>query len=50
MQLANFASTTYLVSMNSKNRKTLAAVFTAPVSGTTEWTAVENLMLAAGRV
>jgi len=48
MQLANFASTTYLVSMNSKNRKTLAAVFTDPVSGTTEWTAVENLMLAAG--
>lgn len=34
--------------MNSKHRKTLAAVFTDPVSGTIEWMAVEGLQLAAG--
>ena len=31
-----------------KHRKTLAAVFTDPVSGTIEWAAVESLLLAAG--
>ena len=34
--------------MNSKQRKTLAAVFTDPVSGTIEWVAIEGLLLAAG--
>jgi hypothetical protein len=34
--------------MNSKHRKTLAAVFTDPVSGTIEWMAVEGVLLAAG--
>jgi hypothetical protein len=34
--------------MNSKHRKTLAAVFTDPVSGTIEWAAVESLLLATG--
>lgn len=34
--------------MNSKHRKTLAAVFTDPVSGAIEWAAVESLLLAAG--
>lgn len=34
--------------MNSKHRKTLEAVFSDPVSGTIQWTAVENLLLAAG--
>ena len=34
--------------MNSKHRKTLAAVFTDPVSGTIEWMAVEGLLVAAG--
>ena len=34
--------------MNSKHRKTLAIVFTDPVSGTIEWSAVESLLLAAG--
>lgn len=34
--------------MNSKHRKTLAAVFTDPVSGTIEWMAIEGLLLAAG--
>ena len=34
--------------MNSKHRKTLAAAFTDPVSGTIEWTSVESLLLAAG--
>ena len=45
--LALFASTAYFVSMNSKHRKTLAAVFNDPVSGTIEWAAVESLLLAA---
>lgn len=34
--------------MNSKHRKTLAAVFTDPVSGTIEWAAIEALLIAAG--
>lgn len=34
--------------MNSKHRRTLAAVFTDPVSGTIEWAAVEGLLVAAG--
>ena len=34
--------------MNSKHRKTLAAVFAEPVSGTVEWAAVERLLIAAG--
>ncbi|NRP21665.1 hypothetical protein LPJGGPFB_04924 [Ensifer adhaerens] len=34
--------------MNSKQKKTLAAVFKDPVSGTIEWAAVENLLVAAG--
>lgn len=34
--------------MNSKHRKTLAAVFTDLVSGTIEWEAVESLLTAAG--
>ncbi len=33
---------------NSKYRKSLAAVFIDPVSGTIEWVAVESLLLAAG--
>jgi hypothetical protein len=34
--------------MNSRHRKTLAAVFTDPVSGTLEWASVESLLPAAG--
>jgi hypothetical protein len=34
--------------MNSRHRKTLAAVFADPVSGTIEWVAVEGLLLATG--
>ena len=34
--------------MNSKHRKTLAIVFADPVSGTIDWVAIENLLLAAG--
>ena len=34
--------------MNSRHRKTLAAVFADPVSGTVEWAAIEALLLAAG--
>mgnify|MGYP003375997779 CR=1 FL=1 len=46
--LAIFDSNTYLASMNSRHRKTLAAVCTDPVSGTIEWAAIESLLLAAG--
>ena len=34
--------------MNSKHRRTLAAVFTDPTSGTIEWAAIEGLLVAAG--
>ena len=34
--------------MNSKQRRTLAAVFGDPVSGTIEWAAIESLLVAAG--
>jgi hypothetical protein len=34
--------------MNSKHRRTLAAVFREPVSGSIDWTAIESLLLAIG--
>lgn len=34
--------------MNSKHRRTLAAVFTDPVSAAVEWRAIEALLIAAG--
>lgn len=34
--------------MHSRHRRTLAAIFAEPVSGTVEWAAVESLLLAAG--
>jgi hypothetical protein len=34
--------------MNSKQRKTLVRIFADPVSGTIEWAAIENLLVAAG--
>lgn len=34
--------------MNSKQRKTLAAIFKDPVSGSVAWADVESLLLAAG--
>ena len=34
--------------MNSKHAKTLALVFTDPVSGTIEWAAIEGLLIALG--
>ncbi|HEX7709808.1 MAG TPA: type II toxin-antitoxin system HicA family toxin [Sphingomonadaceae bacterium] len=34
--------------MNSKHRKVLAAIFADPVSGSIEWAAIENLLIAAG--
>ena len=46
--LTYFASALYLSGMNSKHRKTLAAVFTDPVSGIIEWVAVESLLLGTG--
>ena len=43
-----FIQKCYHLSVNGKHRKTLATVFTDPVSGTIEWAAVESLLLAAG--
>ena len=34
--------------MNSKQKKTLQAVFTDPVSGTIAWASIESLLLAVG--
>jgi hypothetical protein len=34
--------------MNSKQSRTLEAVFVDPVSGTIEWSAIESLLKAAG--
>jgi len=34
--------------VNSKQRKTLAAIFTDPVSPAIEWKAVEGLLIAVG--
>lgn len=34
--------------MNSKQRRTLEAVFRDPVSGTLEWAAIESLLVAIG--
>ncbi len=34
--------------MNSKQAKTLAAVFTEPASATIEWAAIESLLVSAG--
>ena len=34
--------------MNGKERKTLEAVFTDPISGTIAWAAIERLLVAAG--
>ena len=34
--------------MNSKHKKTLAAVFRNPVSGTIDWADIEALLIAAG--
>lgn len=34
--------------MNSKQTKTLKAIFKDPVSGTIEWASVENLLVAVG--
>ena len=46
--LASTASKRYTNVVNSKQRRTLAAIFTEPVSGTIEWAAIESLLLAAG--
>ena len=34
--------------MNSKQRRTLEAVFADPVSGTIDWAAIEGLLVAVG--
>src|SRR5258708_38798885 len=42
------ATLAYAASMNSKQRKTLKAVFADPISPAIEWTAIENLLVSAG--
>jgi hypothetical protein len=34
--------------MNSKQKKTLKAIFADPVSGTIEWASIEGLLVAVG--
>lgn len=34
--------------MNSKHRKTLAAIFTDPVSASIDWASIEGLLVAIG--
>ncbi len=34
--------------MNTKQRKTLAAIFADPVTGNTEWRRIESLLVALG--
>jgi hypothetical protein len=34
--------------MNSKQKRTLKAIFKTPVSGTIAWADIENLLIAAG--
>ena len=34
--------------MNSKQKKALLAIFADPISGTIEWKAIENVLIAAG--
>jgi len=34
--------------MNSKQRKTLAAIFKEPVSGTIDWADIESLLVSVG--
>src|SRR5258708_13498052 len=46
--LASISPLAYIAIMNSKRRKTLAAVFKDPASGTIEWAAIESLLLAVG--
>jgi hypothetical protein len=36
--------------MNSRNRKTLEAIFTDPVSGSIQWRLIESLLVSLGAV
>lgn len=47
-QLDSTSLTPYPASMNSKHRRTLAAVFADPTSGTLHWDDIESLLQAAG--
>ena len=46
--LALHQSETYLDYVNSRQARTLQAIFTDPVSGTVEWASVESLLVALG--
>jgi hypothetical protein len=37
-----------IASMNSKQRKTLEAIFAKPVNGNIEWARIESVLVAAG--
>ena len=38
----------YIASMNSKQKKALAAIFADPVSGAIDWSDIEGLLIAVG--
>lgn len=46
--LAHFAVISHIGHVNSRHKKTYAAIFADPVSGTIEWAAVESLLVAVG--
>ncbi len=46
--LARTDSCCYYLYMKSKHRKILAAIFTDPVNGNTEWSKIESLLGAVG--
>ena len=46
--LAHPSSFTYVSAMNSRHRRTLAAVFKDPVSGTIAWADIESLLISVG--
>ena len=45
---ASMPAPLYIVIMNSRHKKTLAAVFRNPVFGTIDWTDIEALLMATG--
>ena len=46
--LAVFFVEVHLTGVNSRQARTLDAVFAAPTSGTIEWAAIEGLLVAVG--
>ena len=46
--LENDGKSCYHMNMNSKQRKTLSAIFQDPVNGNIEWRQIESLLLGLG--